>query len=79
MAAWSHRTVTSTREEWEVPAAAPWGACLGDIQSALLAASNAYRAAHGLPEDHQLWDDVLRLHVTDDSIVISFTTERPTA
>ena len=79
MATWSHRTVTSTRQEWEVPATRPWGACLGDIQSAILAASNAYREAHGLPEDHQLWDDALRLHVTDEAILISFTTEEAAA
>jgi hypothetical protein len=75
MATWTSRTITSKRREWEVPAAQPWGACLGDIQSATLAATIAYREAHGLPADHQLWDDALRFHVTDDAILISFTTE----
>ncbi|MFC8491815.1 hypothetical protein ACFUJU_13630 [Streptomyces sp. NPDC057235] len=77
MPSWSTATVTSTRREWRIPAADPWGACLGDVQSAILAASIAYREAHGLPEDHQLWDDVLRFHVTDDEIVISFTLDHP--
>ncbi|NWF25278.1 hypothetical protein HW130_03195 [Streptomyces sp. PKU-EA00015] len=77
MATWTWRTVTSTRREWEVPAAEPWGAFLGDIRGALLAASIAYREAHGLPEDAPLTDDALRFKVTDDAILISFTTETP--
>ena len=77
MPPWSSRTVTVTRREWEVPAAQPWGACLGDISGAILAASIAYREAHGLPEEQQLWDDALRFHVTDDAILISFTVETP--
>lgn len=79
MATWTWRTVTSNRREWEVPAAEPWGACLGDIQSAVLAASVAYREAHGLPVDAVLSDDAMRFKVTDDAIVISFTTEAPAA
>lgn len=43
----------------------------------MLAASIAYREAHGLPEGQQLWDDALRFHVTDEAIVISFTVEAP--
>ena len=78
MATWSHRTVTSTRKEWTVPAEQPWGAVLGDIQGAILAAAHAYREAHGLPKEQQLWDDALRFHVTDDAIVISFTVEKET-
>lgn len=77
MPSWTWRTVTVTRREWEVPAAQPWGACLGDVQSAILAASVAYREAHGLAEDTPLWDDALRFHVTDDAIRISFTVETP--
>lgn len=77
MPSWTWRSVTVTRREWEVPAAQPWGACLGDIQSAILAASVAYRKAHGLPAEAQLSDDALRFHVTDEAIRVSFTTETP--
>ncbi|MGW2113728.1 hypothetical protein [Streptomyces zhihengii] len=79
MATWTWRTVASTRHEWEVPAAEPWGACLGDIQSALLAAANSYRRVHGLADGEPLTDDALRLKVTDDAILISFTEEQPVA
>lgn len=77
MATYTWRTITSTRREWVVPAAQPWGACLGDIEAAVAAASMAYREAHGLDEGVTLPDDALRFHVGDDEIVISFTTEEP--
>lgn len=78
MTAWTSRTVTSTRHEWEVPAAQPWGACIGDINSASVVACRAYRQAHGIADDEPLTDDALRFHVTDDAILISFTTEEAT-
>ena len=77
MATWTSRTITSTRREWEVPAEQPWGAVLGDIEGATLAAKIAYREVHGLPEGQPLWDDALRFHVTDDAILISFIVEEP--
>ena len=79
MPTWTWRTVTGTRREWEVPTAEPWGACLGDIRSAILAASMAYREQYGLEKDAPLSDDAMRFKVTDDAIVISFTTEAPAA
>ncbi|MFF4848756.1 hypothetical protein [Streptomyces sp. NPDC001194] len=75
MASYTSRTVTSTRREWIVPAAQPWGAFLGDINTAIAVASVAYREARGLAKDARLMDDALRFHVGDDEIVISFTTE----
>ncbi|MFD8516540.1 hypothetical protein ACFV27_37050 [Streptomyces antimycoticus] len=79
MATFTSRTITSTRHEWIVPAAEPWGAFLGDIRTAIAVASVAYREQHGLPKDAPLMDDALRFKVGDDAIVISFTveTERP--
>ncbi|MCQ6250881.1 hypothetical protein [Streptomyces malaysiensis] len=71
------RTVTSTRREWIVPAAPPWGAFLGDVRDAIAFASIAYRETHGLPKDAPLADDALRFHVGDEEIVISFTVEEP--
>jgi hypothetical protein len=58
-----------------VPAAAPWGACLGDLNAALGAARRAYREAHGLDENWGLPDDAMRIRPVDDEIVISFTIE----
>lgn len=78
MATYTSRTVTSTRHEWIVPAAEPWGACLGDLRSALATAGVAYREAHGLPDEAPLADDTLRFRAHDDEIVISFTTEQDT-
>lgn len=76
MATWTRRTIRSAREEWAVPTG-PWGAALGDIRAAITAASVAYREAHGLPQDYALPDDALRFHVTDDAVLITFTTEEP--
>jgi hypothetical protein len=75
MATWTWRTVTSTRREWIIPAAQPWGACLGDLRGAIAAASVAYLEHHGLPENAALADDALRFEPRDAEIVISFTTE----
>lgn len=79
MPAWSARVITSTRHEWEVPAAQPWGAALDDIESALGVAARRYRELHGISDLVTLPGDALRFHVTDDAIVISFTHERPAA
>ncbi|MGW7350907.1 hypothetical protein [Streptomyces sp. NPDC054784] len=77
MATFTTRTTVSTRHEWIVPAAEPWGAFLGDIEAAAAAASRAYRQQHGMAEAETLSDDALRWRPTDDAIVISFTTEEP--
>ena len=75
MATYTHREIVSRRVEYIVPAAAPWGACLGDMSAALSAASRAYREAHNVDERLMLPDDALRLFPRDDEIVISFTIE----
>ncbi|WP_405964801.1 hypothetical protein OG713_34695 [Streptomyces sp. NBC_00723] len=77
MATYTSRTVTTVRREWIVPAAAPWGACIGDINAATVAACRAVREERGLAEREPIADDALRFHVTDDAIVISFETETP--
>lgn len=78
MATFSYRDVVTRTREYTVPAAQPWGACLGDLRSAMNAASLAYREAHGTPEAVSLTDDALRFFPRDDEIVISFTVEEPT-
>ncbi|MFE2326098.1 hypothetical protein ACFXD5_19585 [Streptomyces sp. NPDC059385] len=74
MATYTSRTVTSTRREWIVPAAQPWGSTAEEIQKAWGAADAAYREACGL-HDAPTPGDALRFHVGDDEIVISFTVE----
>ncbi|MBD0743530.1 hypothetical protein [Streptomyces sp. CBMA152] len=75
MATHTVRTVTSTRYEWIVPAAEPWGAAGAEVAKAWTAADMAYRERHGLAGDQPLADDALRFKVTDAEIVISFTVE----
>lgn len=75
MATFTSRTITSTRREWAVPAADPWGACIGDINAACAAACRAYREQYDLPEGAVIADDALRFKVGDGEIVISFTVE----
>lgn len=81
MPTWTGRTTvtTVTRHEWTIPAPDHTGAHLGDIKSALDYAAARYREVHGLTNLVSLPDDALRFHVTDDAIVISFTTEQPAA
>lgn len=75
MATFTTETITRTVRRWRVPAADPWGACIGDINAACAAACMAYREQYGLTEGASIADDALRFHVTDDAIVISFTIE----
>jgi hypothetical protein len=77
VATYTSRTVVTTRHEWIVPAADPWGAAAAEIGKAWAVAELAYREHHGIPKEQPLHDDALRFHVTDDEIVISFETEVP--
>ncbi|MEU3613452.1 hypothetical protein ABZ725_14210 [Streptomyces sp. NPDC006872] len=77
MTTYTSETVTRTIRRWIIPAAQPWGACIGDINAATVAACRAYRETCGLPEDAALPDNALRFHVADDAIVISFETDTP--
>lgn len=77
MATFTTETVTRTIHRWIVPAAEPWGACIGDINAACAVACRAYREARGLAEGEAIPDDALRFKVGDEAIVISFETEEP--
>jgi hypothetical protein len=77
MATYTSRTVTSTRHEWIVPAAEPWGAPADEIGKAWAAAEMAYREANNMPEGGGIAGNALAFHVTDDAVVIAFTTETP--
>ena len=71
-------TITRTIRRWIIPAADPWGACIGDISAASADACRVYREVHGLTVGVPLPDDALRFHLGDEAIVISFETEEPT-
>ncbi|MEU9470464.1 hypothetical protein AB0D78_28370 [Streptomyces avermitilis] len=75
MATHTTRTITSTRREWAVPAAEPWGAAAAEIGKAWAVAERAYREQYDLGPEDRLADDALRFKVADDEIVISFTIE----
>ena len=77
MATYTSRTVVTTRREWIVPAAEPWGAAAAEIGKAWAVAELAYREHHGIPKDQPLHGDALRFFVRDEAIVISFETEEP--
>lgn len=75
MATWSHRIVTSRRHEWTVPAREPWGAMLGDIQSAMAVADISWRTHHDWPKGGTIPADALKFRPSDEEIVIWYTTD----
>ncbi|MFJ2697467.1 hypothetical protein ACIO5Z_14735 [Streptomyces rochei] len=75
MADYTSETVTRTIHRWIVPAAEPWGAPADEIGKAWAVAERAYRDHHGLRDEEPVAGDALRFHVTDDEVVIEFTTE----
>lgn len=77
MATFEHAVITSTRFEWRVPAAEPWGATAEEISKARGAAEAAYRDVHNIPLGVALAGDAIRFHVTDDAVVITFTHDTP--
>ena len=76
MATYTHREIVSRRVEYIVPAAAPWGADLGDMQAAINAARIACVERNGLDPAQPLCATALRFEPRDDEIVISFTIEQ---
>ncbi|MER5584076.1 hypothetical protein ABT090_20890 [Streptomyces asoensis] len=77
MTTYTSRTITTTRREWIIPAPQPWGACIGDINTAFVIACRTYRETHGLAANASIPDNGLRFHIRDDEIVIAFETEVP--
>lgn len=72
----THREITSTRSEWIVPAAEPWGAAHSEVGKAWAEAERAYRAACQIPEDAALSDNAISFRPGDGEILIGFTIER---
>jgi hypothetical protein len=77
VAAFTNRTITTTRREWIVPTTYPRGACLGDMEAAISAAARDYRHYHLVDECVTLPDDALMFTSTDEAIIVSFTIETP--
>ena len=68
MADWTRAEVTRTEVHYEVPTREPWGACWNQVLQALEAARLEYFRTYSKPPA----DDAIRVHVTDDSILIVF-------
>jgi hypothetical protein len=75
MASYSSRKRTVVHHEWTVPA----GSTHTEFFRAYNAARQGYLQANKLPEDAELFDDALWIHVDEDTdgpqVVIAFTTE----
>ncbi|MEE2040114.1 hypothetical protein Q8791_23125 [Nocardiopsis sp. CT-R113] len=73
MATHTHRTVTTTRHEWEVPANPAGNSQIGDFCRAFDAAATQYRREHGIHADDPLSDDALQVTGQEDgAVVISY-------
>lgn len=70
MADWGRGGRVTHTVEYTIPAREPWGACWNQVQQAVDAAIAEYCRVHGLNGEPA--DDAVRVHVTDDSVVISF-------
>jgi hypothetical protein len=78
MATYSWGETVVRRRYWEVRTDTSWrGAACGELEAAIFAAAKSYRQAHEFPPDYVLSDDALWVTVTDDAVVISYTTEEP--
>jgi hypothetical protein len=79
VATFEHTTTTRFIHRWTIPAAEPWGAAAEEIAKAWGAAESKYREVFELPKDQPLSGNALSFHVTDDAVVIEFTSERSAA
>lgn len=77
MATYETAVITSTRYEWRVPAAEPWGAAAEEIGKAWGAAETTYREVNGIPKDTALSGNAISFHTHDDYIVLAFTHDTP--
>jgi hypothetical protein len=72
MTTWSVTEVTEVKVLYRIPAAEPYGACWSEVDTAMRAAIDRYRADYGLPMTI-IPDDAVRFHARDDEIIIEFT------
>jgi len=72
MATWSRRERVTRTVEWTVPAPAPFGADWAQVFQAYGQAERELRDAGRIPEGSEPSDDLIRFHVGDDEIIISY-------
>jgi hypothetical protein len=77
MATYTWGETVVRRRHWEVPCAQPWGAAYVEVLKAIAAAEASYREHFCFRDDVPLHDDALRITVTDDEVVITYTIEEP--
>lgn len=72
----SRREYTRRVIEHSIPTNPPWGATIADFSKAWTFAEREYRELSGLA-DGALPDDAIRIHPSDEEIVIRFEIEAP--
>ena len=71
------REVVKRTAQYVVPAAAPSGACCNEMALAIHQATQELRQ-HGLcPPDREPADDQIRLHITDEEILVTISLPAP--
>ncbi|NEB75994.1 hypothetical protein G3I40_12290 [Streptomyces sp. SID14478] len=71
MPSFTTESVIRTEHRWIVPVG-PLGAAGDDVEDALTAARLAWRELTGTRRDAPVPGDVVRVHVRDDAVVLSF-------
>lgn len=72
MAEYSRRVMRTTRVEFSVPAAEPWGACWVEVMKAIRAATRELVEAGRLAEGADPSDDTIRIRVGDDEVIVCY-------
>lgn len=75
MATYTHRTITTRREEWVIPMETPRGTPLGGLHGALDAAATAYNREHDRAPDAAMPDDALWISSDGTGLVVGFEVE----
>lgn len=72
MASYSRRVIRTTRVEFPVPAAEPWGACWVEVMKAIHAATRELVDNGLLAEGKEPSDDTIRIRVGDDEVIVFY-------
>lgn len=72
VATFERREVTTRRVEFHVPTHEPWGACWAEVDKAMDAALTELREKGELAEYDIPSDDRIRIHGTDEAIVVAY-------
>lgn len=79
MATYSRREVHTTRVEFLVPAAEPYGACWVEVYKAVSAAIAEMRASGRLGPGQEPSDDAIQIRPGDDEVIVSYDITRAVA